>query len=166
MDQREITQLNKRLTRYTKKGLFQNKNVYVYGGDEALKAMRSCLAELDIPVVGMLERQRRAKRYLMGMPSIVVEDALLPFRDDNIVLILSKRYYMEITHWLVHAGYVQTGISLFSMTCFWQRRMPGFPPFALWLPESSEGTDPITDWQEIQEKPYSSRPILGPETYI
>lgn len=107
MDAIAKEKLHIRLKKLSGKGFFDNKKVFLFGGSKQLRGMWETLSLLEIPISGVIDKDsRKSGTDYMGSPISLPEEALDHFDKNIVVLILSNRYYREMTTQLKSWGYV------------------------------------------------------------
>ena len=106
MDLLEKERLKTKLHRYAVRGIFQNRRILLFGGSRHLRGMWECLTEEGYAVAGILDKDsRKSGSDYMGIPIRLPEELLQPYDKDIVVLILSNRFYREMSALLTAMGY-------------------------------------------------------------
>ena len=107
MDAIAKEKLQTRLKKLSQKGFYDNKKVYLFGGSRHLRGMREALSLLGITISGVIDKDsRKSGTDYMGIPIGLPEEMLAHYDKNIVVLILSNRYYREMTTQLKSWGYV------------------------------------------------------------
>ncbi len=106
MDAIAKEKLHSRIKKLSNRGFFDNKKVYLFGGSRHLRGMREALSLMGVSVSGVIDKDsRKSGTDYMGIPISLPEETLAQFDKNNVVLILSNRYYREMTAQLKAWGY-------------------------------------------------------------
>jgi hypothetical protein len=94
------------LTRLARRGLLRDKKILLFGASFFSREVKNCLSELGFAIDGVIDNDsRKIGIACMGMRVQRPEDALLPYDDGFVVLILSGGFYREMTRQLRLMGY-------------------------------------------------------------
>ncbi len=105
MDYNYQAQMQKKLTQMLEEGLFQNRCITVFGSNEPAEQMIAFLKKANIQVEFLLDNnKKKIGSFFEGIPIKKPEEALGKFRQDILILIISKHYY-EMLEQLQDLGY-------------------------------------------------------------
>lgn len=105
MDYNYQVQMQKKLTQMQEEGLFQNRCVTIFGSNEPAEQMIAFLKKANIQVEFLLDNnKKKIGSFFEGIPIKKPEEALSKFRDNILILIISKHYY-EMLEQLQDLGY-------------------------------------------------------------
>lgn len=105
MDYNYQVQMQKKLTQMQEEGLFQNRCVTIFGSNEPAEQMIAFLKKANIQVEFLLDNnKKKIGSFFEGIPIKKPEEALRKFRQDILILIISKHYY-EMLEQLQDLGY-------------------------------------------------------------
>lgn len=106
MDNYEIMQIRRKISRLVARRMLEGKRIILFGASSATKEIKNCLLEKGFHPHGIVDNDvRKIGRECLGLKVQKPEDLLCPFNSSNIILLYSTGFYREITLQLDMLGY-------------------------------------------------------------
>jgi hypothetical protein len=98
--------LKRKITRLIRRGALKDKRIVLFGASVFSKEIKNCLTEKGYSVDMIIDNDsRKVGTVCMGLNVKKPDDAVLPYNDSFVFLILSGGFYREMTYQLMQMGY-------------------------------------------------------------
>ena len=104
--QKFLDQIEKRVDRLARKGVFDDKKIVLFGASVTNGQCKRWLEERGFSVDAIVDNSReKTGREYLGLTVRTPEEVLTPFDKDRVIVITSPTYWSEMTHQVVKMGY-------------------------------------------------------------